>query len=187
MKKLFSIAIVLVASIFATAAINASEVSDKFDALFPNFGVEDLQKRANAQEEWQAFCLKISNDHAKRAEAVKLMKENLLRGENAETVLAFLPVLGLIGEPADISTIHNFLNRDATFVDSVLAKEGRVLIEDEAVRALARIPGRNSIRALSSSNSIYARSGLIAHAKWKKVKVGVESQMPMAIPYASQR
>ncbi|MDR1478212.1 MAG: HEAT repeat domain-containing protein [Planctomycetaceae bacterium] len=189
MKKIFSIAFALALSTFAIVTVNASEISDKFKELLPNIGAVDLSARAKAQQEWQTICLKSSADSAKRAEAVKLMTEQLNKNDvNGETAISFLSVLGLIGDAAVVPTIKKFLgNREIKFVDETLAKEGKVLITDEAVRALARIPSRSAVTALSSTNSIYARSGLIAQEKRKKVKIGVENKMPMAIPYATQK
>jgi HEAT repeat protein len=190
-KKIFSVAVVLIAVIFAGINLNASEIEDKFNQLLPNIGASDLSARANAQSEWQAICLKNSNDPAKRAEAVKLMINQLQKNDvNGETAIAFLSVLGIIGDNSAVPTIKEFLgNRDIKFVDVSLAKEGQVLVVDEAVRALARIPGNESATALKSTNkaySEYAQSGQIAHDKKSNLKIGVETEMPMAIPYAAQ-
>ncbi|MDR2762277.1 MAG: hypothetical protein LBB88_06700 [Planctomycetaceae bacterium] len=187
--KLFAVA-VLATVIFAGICIQASEVSDKFDKLIPDIGAADLSVRGKAQSEWQEFCLKSGNDSAKREEAVKLMVAQLQKTDtNGETVLALLSTLGLIGDSSVTPTIQKFLgksNREIKFVDEAFGKEGRKLIEDEAVRALARIPGKASERALSSTNSIYARSGQIAHNKKRDLKIGAETKMPIAIPYASR-
>ncbi|MDR0390533.1 MAG: HEAT repeat domain-containing protein [Planctomycetaceae bacterium] len=188
-KKIFSIAVLLTAVIFTGIDLYASEIEDKFNELLPNIGAADLSTRAKAQDAWQEICLKNSNDNAKRTEAVKLMINQLDKSEvNGETAILFLSILGLVGDQRAVPTIKKFLGkREIKFVDDAFAKEGNVLLVDEAVRALARIPGNQSAVALSSTNSIFARSGQIARAKKSKVKIGVETTMPIAIPYASSR
>ncbi|MDR1483822.1 MAG: HEAT repeat domain-containing protein [Planctomycetaceae bacterium] len=190
MKLIFSAAVVVsMAVIFSGINLIASEIEDKFNELLPNIGAVDLSARAQAQGEWQAICLKNSNDPAKRAEAVKLMTIQLKKKDvTGETAIAFLSLLGLIGDKSTVPTLEEFLgNREIRFVDESFAAQGRVLVVDEAVRALARIPDKESAIALSSTNSIYARSGQIAHAKKLNVKIGVETKMPLAIPYADQK
>jgi hypothetical protein len=187
-KFKFFIAVTLSAVILAGINVNASDISDKFNKLIPNIGAADLGARASAQSEWKAICLKNANDSVKRAEATKLMVEYLQKDDaNGETIISLLSTLGLIGDDSVVPAIEKFLgNREIKFVDPALAGEGRKLIIDEAARALARIPGEAAAKALSSTNSIYARSGQIARAKRSSVKIENETQMPLAIPYASQ-
>ncbi|MDR0337002.1 MAG: HEAT repeat domain-containing protein [Planctomycetaceae bacterium] len=188
-KKIFFVAAFLTAVSFTGMNLFASDIEDKFNELLPNIGVADLSTRAKAQDAWQEICLKNSKDNAKRSEAVKLMIDQLDKSDvNGETAISFLAIIGLIGDKDDkdiVPTIKKFLgNREIKFVDEAFAKQGNILLVDEAIRALARIPGRESTRALSSTNSIFARSGQIARAKKSNVKIGVETTMPMAIPYA---
>ncbi|MDR2345113.1 MAG: HEAT repeat domain-containing protein [Planctomycetaceae bacterium] len=186
--KMFA-AVLLTAVIFTGINIKASEISDKFNELISGIGAANLSDREKSQSEWKSICLKSSNNSDKRNEAVKLMTEYLQKENvNGETAITFLSLLGLLGDSSTVPAIQKFLgNIEIKFVDETLAKEGRKLILDEAVRALARIPGKESAAALSSSNSIYARSGQIAHDKKRKWEISAETKMPMAIPYAAQK
>ncbi|MDR2171086.1 MAG: hypothetical protein LBP59_13160 [Planctomycetaceae bacterium] len=190
----FFTAVILTAVFFAAININvkASEISDKFNELIAGIGASDLTVRGNAQVEWQTVCLKNSDNPAKRDEAVKLMIGYLKKDNvNGETVISFLSILGIIGDAKAVPAIKKYLNDNANrkikFVDTALADEGNKLIIDEAVRALARIPGNESNKALNATNSIFARSGQIARSKKQKIKIETETKMPMAIPYASQK
>jgi HEAT repeat protein len=190
-KRFFLAAIaVAVAALFCAAgSVYASDISDKFDSLLPAFGSAKIGERENAQLEWQSICLTNSNNPEKRKETVKLMTNQLNKEgvNNGETVIAFLSLLGIIGDEESVSAIVPYLGkRDVTFADAAFEKEGKVLVIDEAARALGRIPGKKAEQALSSVNSIYARSAQIARTKDRQLKIPNESEMPQAIPFAQQ-
>ncbi|MDR3181894.1 MAG: HEAT repeat domain-containing protein [Planctomycetaceae bacterium] len=154
----------------------ASETSDKFAQLVPDFAAQDLNQRKNAQQSWQAICQGIGNNAALRSEVNKLITAQLAKDNPVETTVWLLRQLGLTGDASVVPTAAKFLdNKEAS-------------IRDEAARALANIPGNEAAQALKKSGNADAKNALISKEyKASAPAAAVETALPQGIPYAAAR
>ncbi len=151
-----------------TSKLDASETSDKFNELVGKMASDTvldrendrdriLEERRNAQQDWMKLCLQTT-DAKVRAEACDLMLAKLQAADTpVETAVWLIRQIGYIGGDAQVQALTE------------LAKSDDVRIKDEAARALLWLP---SAKATELRN--------------EKQKIGVETVMPQAIPYATE-
>jgi HEAT repeat protein len=172
MKRLF----LTCAFFLACTILSASETSDKFTAWLPDFASADLAKQETAQQGWQSLCRAVGNNNALRNEVIKLTIDQLAKENPVETSVWLIRQLGIVGNASAVSTLAKFLD------------DKEVQIRDEAARALANISGPEAAAALKKNNSQLAKDALTSKAHKQNIPLeGVETAMPQAIPYASER
>jgi HEAT repeat protein len=172
MLKRFLLSFVVL--VLTVGTVIASETSDKFAQVVPNFAAADLNIRKEAQQSWQTICQGAGKNAALQSEVNKLMTEQLGKDNPVETTVWILRQLGIVGDASVVAAVAKFLDD----------KEAR--IRDEAARALANIPGKESAKALRKGGNTNAASALISKEhKAAASKVTNETALPQGIPFAS--
>ena len=166
-------------AVFVTACtmLAASETAENFARWAPNFAASDLNQRRDAQQNWQNFCRQRGNDPAIQQEIIRVSVEQLAKENPLETTLWIVRQLGIVGDVTAVPALARLL------------PNSEVRIRDEAARALANIPGTEAENALKNNNLILtaqlARDALTSRAISENIPSddGVETQLPMAIPF----
>ncbi len=185
MKTLRTLFLFAAAMVFC-GGLCASEVTDKFNELVGKMASQkvrdgqndrdrDLDEQKNAQQNWMKFVLQTT-DPAKRAECCEVMlKEIKKSGTPIETAVWCIRLIGLTGDDSVVPDLAK------------LATSKNVRVSGEAARALANIPGEKSVAALKKIKSKVAEDALFEINKDRSIlsDVGAETEMPFAIPYAT--
>ncbi|MDR3233251.1 MAG: hypothetical protein LBT46_06260 [Planctomycetaceae bacterium] len=167
----------LIALVITFGTAFASETSDKFAQLVPNFAAKDTNQQRDAQQIWQTLCQGIGSNAALRSEVNQLMTSQLTKDNPVETTVWLLRQLGITGDASVVPTAAKFLD------------DKEIRIKDEAARALANIPGHEAVQALKKAgNNTNAKDALTArNLKTFTSADTAEKALPQGIAYASQR
>ena len=175
--KALRFVIISAALMTACAIVSASETSDNFTKWVTDFATSDLDKRRDAQQNWQNFCRQQGYIPEVQKEIIRVSVEQLAKDNPVETSVWIIRQLGIVGDATAVPTLARCLTNNELHV------------RDEAARALANIPIRAAEDALQRSTSIAAaqltKDALTArYIKADPPKSNTtESQFPMAIPY----
>ncbi|MDR0870462.1 MAG: hypothetical protein LBN39_06680, partial [Planctomycetaceae bacterium] len=151
-----------------SAAAFATETSDKFAQYLPNFAAEDGKVRESAQQDWQKAVL---GEPANRAEAVKLMLDQLAKDNPVETSLWLLRQTGYSAGSEAVPTLVKYLGNS----------EKR--LADEAARALGRIPTAEASAALKAADTKLTNDVIIERNHDRNIlnKNSKETALPQAL------
>jgi hypothetical protein len=172
---IISAAFLAVCTLTVSTMAAASETAENFAKWVPDFANADLNKRRDAQQNWQTFCRERGNDPAIQKEIVRVSVEQLAKDNPVDTAVWIIRQLGIAGDAAAVPALAKCLTNP------------EIRIRDEAARALANIPGKEAEEVLKRSNIILtaqlARDALTARAIKADVPKdnAVETAMPMAI------
>lgn len=169
------------ALIFAGASLFAQSTAEDFAKWLPDMASQTPQTKQNAQLSWEKICMSSGapGKEELRKEVNKLMTEQLNKDIPLDTKVWLLYQLRFTG--------------DASVVPAVAARltDLQTRVRDEAARVLAQNPSKEAEEALSAAlektdNEVEKTRIKDALAARKlDLKVGRETEMPMAIPYAS--
>ena len=161
----------------ACTLVSASETAENFAQWVPNFASSDTNQRRTAQQNWQNFCRQKGNNPDVQKEIIRVSLEQLAKENPVETSVWIIRQLGAVGDATAVPALARLLSN------------AEVRIRDEAARALANIPGTEAANALRNSSAIataqLARDALTSRAIKADIPRdnGVETQMPMAVPF----
>lgn len=178
--KYKNIALMLVmALLLACGNVMAQDV--KLSSLLADMGSDDLGAQERAQQQWQNICM----DAGAPGNVVVLTEVNTQMTEQLDKDIPVVAKVWLLRQLA--------WTGDANVVPTIAAllNDSDVLIRDAAARALATITVPEALdalkKALADEKDATNKKRLEDAIAFKSTsfKVGVETQMPMAIPYAS--
>ena len=167
----------------ACTLVSASETADNFAQWVTNFASTELDRdgrfaqRRDAQQNWQNYCRQKGNDPDVQKEIIRVSLEQLAKENPVDTSVWIIRQLGAVGDATAVSALARLLSNT------------EVRIRDEAARALANIPGTEAATALRNNSAIataqLARDALTSRAIKADIPRdnGVETQMPMAVPF----
>ena len=173
MKQIYYFTLAALIAICPIVSAFASETSDTFNAFLPKIAAEDQNEKKAAQQGLMNLVLK-NNDPAVRKELLELMTAQIQKDNPVETSVWLIRLIGQTGNDSSVPVLGKF----------IVNKEKR--IADEAIRALASIPGSASAALLKSSNSPLVKDVLFDTAdRDVRKKNENETKMPLAISHGS--
>jgi len=177
MKPLRFLIILCAVLVTAYIPLFASETSNNFAQWMPHFAASDINQRRDAQQAWQNYCRQQGHKPDVQEEIIRVSIEQLAKENPVDTTVWIVRQLGSVGDAAAVPALAKCLTSN------------EVRIRDEAARALANIPVKEAEDVLKRNNTILsaqlARDALTARTIKADVPKddGIESQMPLAIPY----
>ena|GEM_PF-990263 len=175
----FAIAVAFLTAwiMLVASAVYASDVATNFARWVPDFAASNLDTRKDAQQNWQRFCQQQGHIPENQREIIRVSAEQLANANPVDTSVWIIRQLGTVGDATAVPALAGLLTHS------------EVRIRDEAARALANIPFQEAEDALKANSQIVAmqlaQDALAARTQSAGIPRadGVESVMPMAIPF----
>jgi len=149
--------------------------SQNLAELIPDMASDDLNNRADAQQQWQKICFEAGapGQEAKRTDVNKQMCEQLEKDLPVVTKVWLLHEMQWTGKADVVPTLAKLLD------------DPERRIREEAARALAKNPSGEALEALKNTKTVDKTIEDAIASRTVDLTVGVESEFPQNIPYVS--
>ena len=172
---------IMCAAVLTSAQSFAQDAKAKFGELAPKMTAENMADEGQvkameaAQQEWMTYALQKVDE---RKAILDVMLEALKGDYPTPTKSWLLHLLGWTGDDSCVETIATFLTSD------------QPSLFDESARALGQIGSEKSIGALKAAQAKSKNPESFASyikAPNVDIAVGVETELPLALPYVDQK
>ena len=153
----------------------------KLSSLLADMGSNDFKAQERSQQEWQKICMAAGapGNAAALADVNKQMVEQLDKDIPVVAKVWLLRQLGWTGDASIVPAVVALLNNSEVQICDAAARTLATMTAPEATAALqkALADEKDAANKTRLENAIAFKS--------RSVKVGVETQMPQALPYVS--
>ena len=153
----------------------------KLSSLLSDMGSNDLKAQEQSQQEWQKICMAAGapGNAAALADVNKQMVEQLDKDIAVVAKVWLLRQLAWTGDASVVPAVAALLNNSEVQIRDAAARALAIMTAPEATAALqkALAAEKDAANKKRLENAIAFKS--------RSVKVGVETQMPQALAYAS--